>query len=239
MKLTITGDTWFKKSSANASTLPDSEKFSVKEGTEFLLSAYRDVEDNHILVTFNTKKVDTFKLHPSGHNTWRVFNKHCVIEGNLKNNQPKDDQPNDNKGRLIKIPGKTNNVGTLEKIVPGGNFTWGEATAGGSRIPVHAGITRNIIEIAEYMEEVRERLGNKPIRITSWYRPPHINRAIGGASQSRHLTGDAVDFWHSTLAPKDVYAKLNPWWGSKGGLAFKHRAFTHIDGRGYKARWRY
>jgi hypothetical protein len=50
--------------------------------------------------------------------------------------------------------------------------------------------------------------------------------------------GDAVDFVIPGYHPYDVFAELNGWWGSKGGLA-SATVFTHIDARGYRARWSY
>ena len=95
-----------------------------------------------------------------------------------------------------------------------------------------------IIRIARVMEDVRDRLGDRPITINSWYRDPVTNRRVGGASRSRHLNGDAVDFVAPGLHPYNVYDRLNRWWGSKGGLA-SATVFTHIDARGYYARWSY
>ncbi|MDR7231413.1 hypothetical protein J2X45_002513 [Caulobacter sp. BE264] len=48
--------------------------------------------------------------------------------------------------------------------------------------------------VAAQMERVREALGGKPVRITSCYRSPAVNRAAGGAKASAHLEGWAVDF---------------------------------------------
>lgn len=48
--------------------------------------------------------------------------------------------------------------------------------------------------VAAQMERVREALGGKPLRITSCYRSPAVNRAAGGAKASAHLEGWAVDF---------------------------------------------
>lgn len=47
---------------------------------------------------------------------------------------------------------------------------------------------------ADRMERVRAILGNKPIRVTSGYRGPEVNRAVGGSRNSAHMTGHAVDF---------------------------------------------
>lgn len=63
-------------------------------------------------------------------------------------------------------------------------------------------------------------------------------KAVGGASQSRHLVGDAVDFVVVGLHPSEVYSRLDLWWGNRGGLA-SSSVFTHLDVRGYEARWSY
>jgi uncharacterized protein YcbK (DUF882 family) len=88
------------------------------------------------------------------------------------------------------------------------------------------------------MEDGRRRYGGVPIQVNSWYRDPATNAAVGGASQSRHMSGDAVDFVVPGKHPYDVYADLDAWWGNKGGLA-SSTVFTHIDTRGYNARWDY
>jgi uncharacterized protein YcbK (DUF882 family) len=124
-----------------------------------------------------------------------------------------------------------------ESFGVGGNFTWGEATHGGSRIPVNASVVNGIVEIAKAMQEIRE-MRDRPIRVNSWYRDPATNRRVGGASRSRHLTGDAVDFVVRGEHPYDTFDCLNSWWGSKGGLA-SSTVFTHIDLRGFRARWSY
>lgn len=54
-------------------------------------------------------------------------------------------------------------------------------------------------ELAAFLERVRRNFGNKPIIITSGYRPPAINKSVGGASGSEHLYDapnvGAVDFY--------------------------------------------
>ncbi len=51
----------------------------------------------------------------------------------------------------------------------------------------------NLERIAALMEQVRTLLG-VPLRVTSWYRCPALNRAVGGVAQSAHLACLAVDF---------------------------------------------
>ncbi len=88
------------------------------------------------------------------------------------------------------------------------------------------------------MLSFRAYFGGKPIQINSWYRDPVSNRRAGGASRSRHLVGDAVDFVVTGIHPQEVNKRLESWWGSKGGLA-SASCFTHIDTRGCRARWTY
>jgi hypothetical protein len=48
-------------------------------------------------------------------------------------------------------------------------------------------------DTAERMEHVRDLLG-QPIHINSAYRSPALNAAVGGVSNSAHMTGHAADF---------------------------------------------
>lgn len=43
------------------------------------------------------------------------------------------------------------------------------------------------------LEPLRDAVG-RPIVITSGYRSPELNRAIGGAKKSQHMLGEAADF---------------------------------------------
>ena len=121
-------------------------------------------------------------------------------------------------------------------IISGGNFTWGEATKNGTRIPLTQSISFNVSNMARRMEEVRRRLGNRPIIVTSWYRPPAVNAAVGGVPNSTHLNGYAVDFTVSGLSARSTQRILDPWW--PGGLGYGPN-FTHLDNRGYRVRWNY
>ncbi len=49
--------------------------------------------------------------------------------------------------------------------------------------------------ITELIQPMRDAIG--PIRVTSGYRSPKLNRAIGGSSRSQHCKGQAMDlqFW--------------------------------------------
>jgi len=51
----------------------------------------------------------------------------------------------------------------------------------------------NLMEIAQKMDEVRRLLG-KPIYVSSGFRNPEVNKAVGGSATSDHVKGLAVDF---------------------------------------------
>jgi uncharacterized protein YcbK (DUF882 family) len=83
--------------------------------------------------------------------------------------------------------------------------------------------------------------------ITNGYRHPQYNEAIGGASQSRHIVGEAVD-----ITAKDVnqdgkanqedkaiiLAIAEDVVGNKGGVGmYPNTLSIHMDSRGHRARW--
>ena len=68
----------------------------------------------------------------------------------------------------------------------------------------------NLQRTAEVMEDVRALLGNKPILISSGYRSPQVNAAVGGSKSSAHMSGLAVDFSCPGFGtPKAICHKLH------------------------------
>lgn len=58
---------------------------------------------------------------------------------------------------------------------------------------VSEGAKRNIAALVDkVLDPLREAWG-KPITVTSGYRCPELNKAVGGVSTSMHLTGHAAD----------------------------------------------
>jgi uncharacterized protein YcbK (DUF882 family) len=138
--------------------------------------------------------------------------------------------------RTIKVPGLSKPVALDAPIcLDSPHFSWAEATKGGARIPESEDITRNIIRIAKKLEDIRSTFGDRVITITSWYRPPAINRAVGGARYSKHLEGHAVDIIVGDLDPRYVTEKLSENWD--GGVG-DSSAFTHLD-LSDRRRWDY
>lgn len=99
-------------------------------------------------------------------------------------------------------------------------------------------------ELAAFLERVRRNFGNKPIIITSGYRPPHINKEVGGASQSEHLFNapgvGAVDFYVQGEYINNVQLFCDKYWPYSVGYGAP-KGFVHIgirQGRP-RVRWDY
>ena len=90
-----------------------------------------------------------------------------------------------------------------------------------------------IIEVlrrtAARMEEVRRLLGGQVVVVNSGYRSPAVNRAVGGARNSAHMTGHAVDFvCHGFGDPRQICETL-----ARSGLVFdqliEEGGWTHLS----------
>ena len=53
---------------------------------------------------------------------------------------------------------------------------------------------QNLRRLAHELERVRKVLGNNPILVSSGYRNPVVNKAVGGVPNSAHALGLAADF---------------------------------------------
>lgn len=78
---------------------------------------------------------------------------------------------------------------TLEEMI----FSQTAARRGISNVPGKEHMEA-LKHTAAGMEQVRALLGNKPIQVSSGYRSPALNKAIGGSTTSQHSKGEAVDF---------------------------------------------
>lgn len=75
------------------------------------------------------------------------------------------------------------------------NFTLQELTVTGSNlpnVPTSAEINHLQALVTNVLQPLRDIYG-KPIKINSGYRSQAVNKAIGGATNSQHLTGEAAD----------------------------------------------
>ena len=93
------------------------------------------------------------------------------------------------------------------------------------------------INLVEKLQELRNYLG-KPITILSGYRTDSYNKQCGGADNSYHLKGQAVDIYCSGVKPIVIalFAEFN----GLGGIGIylnRSQEFVHIDTRDNKYRW--
>jgi hypothetical protein len=81
-------------------------------------------------------------------------------------------------------------------ISPDSFLTWGEMTKGlhRDRLPTTSSEVTNLIALSRAFGEARRKFG-APLAVTSGLRPPAVNAAVGGARNSQHLVGRAVDFY--------------------------------------------
>lgn len=84
------------------------------------------------------------------------------------------------------------------------------------------------------LQAVRDYFG-QPITITSGYRTPSHNKAVGGAASSQHVVGTAVDFKVQNVPTWAVSAFLEDCYPTHG--IGKYSTWVHLDSRGHKTYW--
>ena len=89
--------------------------------------------------------------------------------------------------------------------------------------------------LVERLDQIREHF-NKPIVITSGFRPHKYNKVIGGAVGSYHLSGMAADFYVSGVAASAVKEYIEKNWPNNSGLGY-YNTWLHLDVRNYRSRW--
>ena len=91
-------------------------------------------------------------------------------------------------------------------------------------------------ELTERLEHLRRLLGNAPMIITSGYRCFAHNRAVGGAKNSLHMQGLAVDFKVPSLPWENVMQTLP--YSKFGGIGVYHGTkHVHVDMRDTRTMW--
>lgn len=112
------------------------------------------------------------------------------------------------------------------------NFSLKEFLCPGAEKAITLPVIENLRKLAQRLEEARKLLGDRPITITSGYRTRTHNQAVGGASGSQHLFGNAADIVVSGLKASEVQKILKDWNGGLGSYA----SWTHLD-TATKRRW--
>lgn len=189
-----------------------------------------DRAPNHFEIEFDEAIDDT--------RIWWIFTPHWKIEGVSPENEGivTDNKKPRREDIALRLPGLSGVVYLHSPICrESPNFKWYEATHGGTRIPNNSAHTANIIRLATQLQKVRDRL-NRPMQITSWYRPEPFNSRAGGAKRSQHLGGAAADLLVSGFSGRDLASQLSDWQGGMG-IYPHYPNLLHLDVRGYRARW--
>lgn len=66
----------------------------------------------------------------------------------------------------------------------------------------------NLQRLAANLEKVRSLLGDRPITVTSAYRNPAVNAAVGGVKTSDHAQGHAADIVVAGLSPYETAKRI-------------------------------
>ncbi len=211
------GDTWLKKDwSKPASQLDDTQRAFVGKGKSYPIRGFSECSletemGGHALVEL---------AHNGGE--WYLFVEHWQLPWT---------EPFDSSGQ--KLP-EWNEVNWKDWSSPvSRHFNVGEVTLkDDERIPTDATYQQNIIKIARRLDEVRQWWGS-PLYVNSWYRPPHIERRVGGTG-ANHPFGFAVDFrpakgsiWDLQHRFEREWYNTGKWNGGFGRGA--NRGFIHLD----------
>lgn len=109
------------------------------------------------------------------------------------------------------------------------HFSWTELLLHQKEIP-SIQVLENLLQVTKILEIYREKLFfNSPITITSGWRSVSYNEKIGGARNSQHVLGNAIDFVVKGFSTQRIYDLLDK--VHFGGLEFAP-SWTHIDTRG-------
>ena len=105
-------------------------------------------------------------------------------------------------------------MSTIVRLTP--NFTLAELIASNTARRLRIDNTptqealRRLQGTAEMLQRIRDTLG-KPVIVTSGYRGPVLNRAVGGVTSSDHMSGQAADIVAPAFGtPYQVAQKLAP-----------------------------
>lgn len=117
---------------------------------------------------------------------------------------------------------------------PSAHLSWAELGCHDGT-PYPAVYTDRALVLAREFEVVRDRCGQQPIVILSGYRTPAWNRKVGGARQSQHVEGRALDLRPpSGLTVAAFHVLILAW--ARDGLSqirgvgrYDRQGFVHID----------
>jgi hypothetical protein len=227
--LRIVEDTVFKRRPVQASELAARDRHDVAKGSAFQIQSYAYTNsqgnfNNHLKIALRNRE-DFI----NGFSTWYVYNQHAQVTYDGRIVYPPSRLQRFYSGMRFYLPGYRSTFYTDQAIIPGGNFTWAEATNGGERIPQTFAEVNNILDLAIYLQRARDQIG-QPFYVTSWYRPEPYNTWAGGVPNSQHLSGRAVDFWVDGYTGRELAFAFLPWWpGGIGTYGGSRDQILHLD----------
>src|SRR5919199_6091924 len=127
------------------------------------------------------------------------------------------------------------------------HFAWSEfASHDPQKTPVPANLRANTIRLCWLLEKMRHQLGDVPMTVDSGFRTRDWNRHVGGAADSRHMHGDAADFFvaqvdswvaKGTAANRAAVLAIAERIFASGGVGNENSGTLHVDARGWRARF--
>lgn len=90
-------------------------------------------------------------------------------------------------------------------------------------------VAANLERLCYMALEPARALVNKPIVITSGYRPKYLNDAIGGSQTSEHLDGRAADFYVIGMELSEAFAVLRDSDIPYNQLIIEHNSWIHMS----------
>lgn len=90
--------------------------------------------------------------------------------------------------------------------------------------------------LVQVLQAIRSHF-NAAVTINSAYRTPAYNKKVGGETYSQHQYGVAADIAVKGVDPRDVAAYAETLLPNTGGIGI-YSAFTHVDVRAVKSRWK-
>ena len=96
-------------------------------------------------------------------------------------------------------------------------------------------VITNLKELCEkVLQPIRDKVG--AIKVSSGYRSPQVNKIVGGATSSQHLTGEAVDISGINISNAELFKAIKDsnlpydqllWeYGTKSNPAWVHVSYT-------------
>ena len=207
-------DTYLKKSHLQASALPDDQKKAIRAGQSLRVVWWKEspASRSHIQISLDFEA-----------GNWLVYAPDWTPWATPAPTQSSSTHHHDMSASVSRY------------------FTWGEVWQWDQRrITDDTRILMNIRQHALHLDGLREAWGS-PLIVTSWYRDPVTNAAVGGVSNSQHLTGGAADLYPSNGEAQSFEAFCVAHWefGGIGKGVSSGKGFVHLDSRGQKVVWLY